>query len=92
MKSICNNPFLRYQFKPNSGYLTDQFSIQVKQDNGAFRVIGFNDEVTMLEHFAFLLLSLGMSQSDVEELQYDEYGQVRVNIKGMEIVAECLPF
>ena len=92
MKEICNNPFLRYQFKPNSGYLTDQYSIHVKNSDGTFNFIGFKDETTMLDHFAFLLLSLGMSQSDVEELQYDEYGQVRVNIKGIEIVADCLPF
>ena len=92
MKPICNNPFLEYQFKTDSGYCTDQYSVQVKQSDGTFRFIGFNDEHSMLEHFAFLLCSLGMSQREVEKLQYNQYGQVKVNIKGMEIVADCLPF
>ena len=92
MKPICNNPFFEYQFDMYVHPNLSQFCIEVVRAGHDYNFFSFKEESTMLEHFAFLLLSLGMSQSDVDELTYDQYGQVKVNINGMEITANCLPF
>ena len=92
MKPICNNPYLEYQFEMYVHPKSSQFCIKVTRAGHDYNFFSFKDETTMLEHFAFLLLSLGMSQSEVDKLTYDQFGQVKVNIKGIEVVADCLPF
>lgn len=80
----------QFMLEPDS--YSSQYEIKVEDGTVPFRYFGFNTEGDMLNYLAFFLMSLGMSQRELKELQYDQFEQISVEIKGIKVTAIRLPF